>query len=435
MKKIEKISVLISIVLISLIAIGAVSAADDTASADDADTVAASEVQTIESDQTIDDISYESTDIIVTDTGDSSDSGDVDVAVVDNSSKKSNSLGSSKLAEGNTKTFTDLQTDLAGSTAILSSDYAYVAADGDTLKNGVVIDHDLTIIGGGHTISGSDLARIFYVNSGKTLTLMGLTLVNGAAENGAAIYNDGGSITIASSNINDNTATKSGGGIYNNGGSLTITSSEINGNDLTDRTVNGYGGAAIYDNGGTVLISGSTIANNLKDIVHRGGTGAYTGDLSSAAISTKNGKLTVTESVLENNSGSYGGAILADGANAELLVSGCTFNKNFAFNGGAIDISSGASYTITDSKFYNNDAKGTGSTNSNYANGGAICAADEDNQGIITGCEFENNTAAIGGAISSENTIVTECNFTNNTASASNSENFNGKVNNRGGFA
>ena len=91
-------------------------------------------MQTVDSNQINDDVSYESTDIIVTDTG---DSGDDDVAVVEDSSKNSKSLGATQLTEGDTKTFTELQTDLSGSTAILSSDYAYVAADGDTLKNGM----------------------------------------------------------------------------------------------------------------------------------------------------------------------------------------------------------------------------------------------------------------------------------------------------------
>ena len=124
MKKTEKISVLISIVLISLIAIGAVSAADDTAAADDADLAAVDEVQAIDDTNTNDDIDYESNDIIVTDTG---DSGDGDVAVVEDSSKNSKSLGATQLTEGETKSFSQLAQDVSGSSAMLSgANYKYL---------------------------------------------------------------------------------------------------------------------------------------------------------------------------------------------------------------------------------------------------------------------------------------------------------------------
>ena len=79
---------MISIVLISLIAIGAVSAAEDTAAADDADLSAIDEVEAIDNTNAIDDTSYESEDIIVTDTGDSGVSD-----VISNDATKTGNLG------------------------------------------------------------------------------------------------------------------------------------------------------------------------------------------------------------------------------------------------------------------------------------------------------------------------------------------------------
>ena len=70
LKKSKKISVLISLVLISILAIGAVSAAEDTAVTDDADLAAVDDVQTVDDAPITDEINYESNDIIVTDTGD-----------------------------------------------------------------------------------------------------------------------------------------------------------------------------------------------------------------------------------------------------------------------------------------------------------------------------------------------------------------------------
>ena len=99
----EKISIFISIVLISLIAIGAVSAAEDTAAADDADLAAVDEVQAVDTTNTNDDIDYESNDIIVTNTG---DSGDDDT--ISDDSTKAGALGANQLTDGDTLSFTNL---------------------------------------------------------------------------------------------------------------------------------------------------------------------------------------------------------------------------------------------------------------------------------------------------------------------------------------
>ncbi|MDO5832030.1 MAG: hypothetical protein Q4Q14_04245, partial [Methanobrevibacter sp.] len=336
------------------------------------------------------------------------------------------------LAAGTSKNFTVLQNEINTATGpvFLNSDYERAAGESD-----ISISKDLTVIGSNNPkIDAKNLGGIFNVQSGHSLTLMGVTLINGNSEYGGAIYNDGGSVNIVNSKLIDNTATKSGGAIYNNAGTLLVSGSTLDGNDLTDRSVNGYGGAAIYGNGGTVIITGSEITNNLKNIVHRGGTGAYTGDLSSAAVTTKHGTLSVSDSYFARNSGSYGGAILAQGTDATLTVERTRFEDNFAFNGGAIDVADDAKYTIDNCTFKGNDAKGTGSSTSNYATGGAICAAESRDDCIISNCTFEDNTAAIGGAISCTKTAVVNCSFTNNNANSANSEKYNGKTNNKGGF-
>ncbi|MBR4447797.1 beta strand repeat-containing protein, partial [Methanobrevibacter sp.] len=395
MKK-SKISILL-LVMVMILAISAVSAADIDDTSDTA-------IQAVD-EAPVDEVASEDVDAVAA-------TDDTDVLAAD--------------GDGN---FTELQSSIDSSgTVIMSRDY--VRADGE---NTLSISKDVTILGNNHKIDGSNLGGIFNVNSGYTLTLMGVTLINGNAENGGAIYNNGGTLTIVNSNFLNNTATKSGGAIYNNGGSITVTGSTFDGNDLTDRTVNGYGGAAIYSENGDVLISTSTVSNNLKDIVHRGGTGAYTGDLSSAAVTNKNGALTVTDSTFENNSGSYGGAILSQGTTSNLLVSGSAFNNNFAFNGGAIYCPNG-NYYISESNFTGNKVRGTGSSNTNYANGGAIAATESTSDCIIADCVFKDNSATMGGAISTTNTQVTGCTFINNTAKAAYSETFNGKINNRGGM-
>ena len=320
--------------------------------------------------------------------------------------------------------FTSLQSSIDTGTVVMDKDYARVEGE-STLS----ISKDVTIEGNGHKIDGSNLGGIFNVNSGCTLTLNGVTLINGNAENGGAVYNNGGTLVIENSYFINNTATKSGGAIYNNGGTLNVIGSTFDGNNLTKRTTNGWGGAAIYDEGGSVLLSDCTVTNNMKEIKHRGGTKTYAGDLSSAAV-TSSGTLTVSDSYFANNSGCYGGAILSK-ENGILTVSGSRFENNLAFNGGAIDFT-GKRYTITTSNFTGNSARGTGSSQTNVAYGGAICSQETSDDCIISGCKFEDNTAVHGGAVSTDNSKISGCTFINNSADAKYAEKFNGRSNTNG---
>lgn len=335
------------------------------------------------------------------------------------------------LADDGSGDFTSLQNSIDddGSTLILTSDYKRVDGDSD-----VSITKDVTIIGNNHKIDADKKGGIFKVNTGCTLTLIDVTLINGNNENGGAIYNDGGVLNIVNSQLINNTATESGGAIYNaKSSSIYVSSSTFDGNDLTDRHFNGWGGAAIYNDGGSIIMDDCRVTNNLKNIVHRGGTGNYAGDLSSAALASYNdGSVIITNSYFANNSGSYGGAILFD--KGVLDIRNTAFVNNFAFNGGAIDIVDGT-YTISNCTFKENNAKGTGSTINNNAHGGALCILCETaGECVVSDCIFEDNSAVYGGAVSNSNAKFVDCTFINNTASASNSETFNGKRNNRGGF-
>lgn len=403
MKK-SKFSILL-LVMVMILAISAVSAADTN---DTSDSVA----QAVD-EAPIDEVA----------------SDDVDILSAADSTDKLSAGGDN---------FTSLQTliDASGDYLALDKDYQRVSGESD-----IKITKDITIngtadffsqYGNTHAIDANNLGRIFNVTAGKKLTLIGVTLINGNAENGGAVYNNG-IVNATNCRFLDNTATYNGGAIYNNGGTLRLTNCVLDENDLTDRTVNSNGGAAICDHAGTVTIVQCLISNNLKNIVPRGGTGTYAGDLCSAAVSSYGGSLTVSDnSYLVNNSGCYGGAILVDGAAGVLSVSGSTFENNYAFNGAAIDFT-GNTYTISNCTFKDNKARGTGSARTNLASGGAICAQEINTNSIISDCKFENNSAPYGGAINAVNVNLTNCNFTDNTADSSYSGNFNNNVNNRGG--
>ncbi len=119
----------------------------------------------------------------------------------------------------------------------------------------------------------------------------------GRNDEGAGIYNNGGTLTINDSSISGNTTNSpsyNGGGIYNNGGTVTINRSSLSGNDAQFHYVSGGGnGGGIYNAGGTVTITDSTLSGN----------SAY---YSGGGIYNSGGTVTVSDSTLSDGF-SYGG--------------------------------------------------------------------------------------------------------------------------------
>ena len=173
-----------------------------------------------------------------------------------------------------------------------------------TLTSGeLLINKNLTISGPGANLltiernaSAGDF-RIFDITANINVTITGLTIVNGNSPIGGGIYNNGGTLTVASSTISGNQASGSngyGGGIYNEQGTVNVTNSTIAGNssydgggifnergtvNVTNSTVSGnsaaYDGGGIYNSVATLTITNSTIAGNSSD--HDGG-GIYNFD-------------------------------------------------------------------------------------------------------------------------------------------------------------
>jgi len=110
------------------------------------------------------------------------------------------------------------------------------------------------------TISGNNASRVFNINSGKTVGIVGLTITGGSSTDGGAIVNDG-SLTVVNSTLSGNAASADGGAISTTatGTSLTLINTTLSGN-----TAAGSGGGLIVL-GGTVSIINSTITNNKAD--------------------------------------------------------------------------------------------------------------------------------------------------------------------------
>ena len=323
----------------------------------------------------------------------------------------------------NIRTFTDLQNaiGLVTGTLTLNQNIAMTAKEAADFTNGITINKDIVIDGKGHTIDAKNLGRIFSIGEGFTVTLTNATLINGKADKGGAIYNDG-SLTLSDVKLSDNAADSYGGAVFNNG-ELVVSDSVFDSNDIVNRgsaSVD-YGGAAIYNwYDGVLTVSGSNFTNNIKNYKN--------GDNLVGAITTI-GNATVVGSNFVNNSGRWGGAISATGAelrknSSTLTVSNTIFKDNSALYAGAVYIW-GSNYNIADCVFDNNTAFGKGNMTPNNNNGGALVVSqvsrfNEPITGTISGSNFTNNKAQYGGAayFNKGFVTITDSVFENNVATA-----------------
>ena len=317
------------------------------------------------------------------------------------------------------ETFTDLQNaiNLVDGILTLDSDIAMTDDEAAGFVDGVAINKNIRIDGKGHTISAEDLGRIFSIGEGFTVTLTNATLINGKADKGGAIYNDG-SLTLSDVKLSDNAADSYGGAVFNNG-HLVVSDSVFDSNDIVNRgsaSVD-YGGAAIYNwYDGVLTVSGSNFTNNIKNYKN--------GDRLVGAIATI-GDATISDSYFVNNAGRWGGAIstagylLAGDDVNTLTVSGSTFKENGGLYGAGIFVW-GSDFIVSDCVFDKNTASGKGNMTPNNNNGAAIEVTDTNKAiaGTITGSKFINNKAQYGGAIDicEGNIKITDSEFVNNSA-------------------
>lgn len=172
-----------------------------------------------------------------------------------------------------------------------------------------VVTSDLSITGGGAiTISGASSFRVFNIFF-ATVTLSGLTVTGGLANDGAGIASNG-VLDVVNSTISGSTALALGGGILN-GGTLNVTNSTISGNQATS-------GGGIFNNtgalAGPLTVTNSTISGN--DAQGNGGGIANAGSA------------TVTNSTISGNSAANTGGGILNSSNGFVTVTNATFSGN-----------------------------------------------------------------------------------------------------------
>jgi hypothetical protein len=286
------------------------------------------------------------------------------------------------------------------------------ANDGDTINfdasfhsislwsGELVVDKSVTISGPGAAnliMDGNGRGRVFHITNAVTVSISGLTIGDGLADDrGGAILNDHSTLTVSNCTISSNFVSFDfGGGIYNDGesgsASLEINNSTIVGNLAS------YGGG-IYNNGesgnATLTINNSNVSGNL---VGNAGAGIYNdGRFGSATLTINNSTLSDNWAVY---AGSYGGAIVNHGSegNATLTVNNSTLSGNSAANyGGGIynapDSYGNGTVMINNSTVSGNSAGGAG--------GGIFNTASQSSATLtLNNSTVSDNSAVHGGGI------------------------------------
>ncbi len=185
---------------------------------------------------------------------------------------------------------------------------------------------------------------------------------------GAAFIKENGTVTVNGCTFTNCTATSNGGAIYTMASDVTIQKNGTTETEITGSSATNFGGG-IYVKGG-LKINDST--------------------------------------AVESCTSKQGGAIYADGADTNVMITGCDINGNYASaseGGGAIRVVNGATVTVNGGAISNNYVAFTGGGKN--ANGGAISAFKGTvnvGGGTISGnyvktAQANNDKEAEGGAI------------------------------------
>lgn len=119
------------------------------------------------------------------------------------------------LTDGNDGSFAELNKEINGDSStniVLDKNYTYSSTD--TIKTGIVIYKNNTVIDGqGHTIDAKGQSRMFNVTA-TTVTLKNINFVNGYGVDGGAVRGYGENLRVINCTFTDNTASSWGGAIF-----------------------------------------------------------------------------------------------------------------------------------------------------------------------------------------------------------------------------
>ena len=249
-----------------------------------------------------------------------------------------------------------------------------------TVTSEVPVSKDTTIDGGNLvTLSGGKSSRILHIKSAWNVATPLLTVQN-------LTFSDGYTTDV----MNTTSTTEGGAAIFEDGGSLTVIDCTFTSNQCASTGEDVSGGAINGQGVGTLIVEGSTFTGN---------SGSNGG-----AIGTQDENVTVVNSTFAGNSatgtggnpgnGGDGGAMSYDGAKVSWTMCGDTFSQNRATaSGGAIFrvAYSDEAVTIDRSVFDGNSVDPTtGNAGGLYLEYATI---------TMTATTISNNAAHFGGGI------------------------------------
>lgn len=376
---------------------------------------------------------------------------------------------------------------IQNSTGTTTSGGVYVPAGGSLTMNGGAVNGNTGAIGGGiynlgtvtttgTTFNGNNTTFGGGIAGAGTMTFNGSTFTNNVASNqGGAIFNNTGALTLNNTSVTGNTSV-AGGGIYQQAGTTSLTNgSAVNGNNATtnhgggihqaagstsvtsssvSNNTAGNQGGGIYSAAGTVTTSGASINGNTATILGGGatiltGTANITGGTLSNNTSLNGGALynggttTIDGTTLTANAAN--GGTTANGGNAGAIYNSAALTvKNATFNGNKVVVNTNAAPGVTGyggailslslaaagaptlsftNTTINGDNAGTPVAGGNAAVGGAIASIGTIGAGgaatvlTATGLTLSKNVALAGGGIYASGPVtLTNSNVTANKA-------------------
>ncbi|MDR1820763.1 MAG: hypothetical protein LBR15_11025 [Methanobrevibacter sp.] len=229
---------------------------------------------------------------------------------------------------GDGLSFTDLANEIKNSNYVtLTGDVVLSDAEKDAFKDGININHNLILDGQGHTIDARGLVRIFKITE-STVTIKNIKLINGKGDLGGAIFTNHDKISLFNCTLSNNKVDSNGGGIYSNCSDLNITTGLLSDNKISGNT--GDNGGAINNHEGVLTITDSVLDSNFAVP----GDGNWGQHGCGGAIDNFKGVSTITNTRLSNNNARFGGAI--NSYYATLTTNNCTIVNNRANIGGGI---------------------------------------------------------------------------------------------------
>jgi hypothetical protein len=166
----------------------------------------------------------------------------------------------------------------------------------------LLVDKSLTISGPGAenlAVNGNAKSTVFHTAPGETMTISGLTIINGS---GGGIHNDHAMLTLSNCTISGN----QGGGIYNDAEDSGSALLEINNSSVTNNSGGGIYNDALDGGVATLNITDSSLTNNSGGAIYSRGWLCTFCPHGTATVQITN------SSIVGNGSTPNGGAIYSD---------------------------------------------------------------------------------------------------------------------------